>query len=497
MGNYTHTSQTARAGSISHHTGETSVNFKTKLLGVAVLPVILISMASFWVIQNESASLARTQISEVESRTMSDRRAEIKKMTRLAQTSLNGLLNDDTLSIEIAQNRAKKLLHNMAYGEDGYFFVYDQHGTNLVHPRLPNLVGKNWWNLQDPNGDFVIRNLIKVAKAGGGFHNYVWNKPSTGKLAPKIGHAIFLEKWGWMLGTGLYTDDVETEIAAMRTTLSSSIDRTKTVLLALTIAAILVAVIFTMLIRLSEQRFADQRLKELTNRIVEVQEDERKRVSTELHDGISQLLVSARYGLDRAQKRIELKTDASEALTKSMSIIENAISEVRRISMDLRPSVLDDIGLAAAVRALGRDFEESSGAIVHTATKKVGKRISENARTALYRVAQEALTNIAKHAHAEQVWMSIQPQKDEIILCIEDDGHLNLSSLRASQNAARNERHGMGLRNMRERMDAFQGSLIIEPSPKGGLKITARLPIEQNWYLVESSNSPQKDVHAA
>ena len=183
----------------------------------------------------------------------------------------------------------------MAYGEDGYFFVYDQHGTNLVHPRLPELVGKNWWNLQDPNGDFVIRNLLKVAKAGGGFHNYVWNKPSTGELAPKIGHAIFLKEWGWMIGTGLYTDDVEAEISAMRTSLGSSIDRTKTVLLALTIAGILLATIFTMMIRLSEQRFADQRLKELTNRIVEVQEDERKRVSTELHDGISQLLVSARY----------------------------------------------------------------------------------------------------------------------------------------------------------------------------------------------------------
>ena len=473
------------------------MNFKAKLLGVAVLPVILISMASFWVIQNESASLARTQISDVEHRTMATRRDEIKKMTRLAQTSLNSLLNDTTIPIEIAQTRAKELLHNMAYGEDGYFFVYDQHGTNLVHPRLPELVGKNWWNLQDPNGDFVIRNLLKVAKAGGGFHNYVWNKPSTGELAPKIGHAIFLKEWGWMIGTGLYTDDVEAEISAMRTSLGSSIDRTKTVLLALTIAGILLATIFTMMIRLSEQRFADQRLKELTNRIVEVQEDERKRVSTELHDGISQLLVSARYGLDKAQQRLNSKSDASEALTKSMTIIESAISEVRRISMDLRPSVLDDIGLAAAVRALGRDFQESGGAVVHTATKKVGKRISENARTALYRVAQEALTNIAKHAHANYVWISIQPQGREIILCIEDDGHLNLASLRASQKAAKNEKHGMGLRNMRERMDAFQGSLSIESSPRGGLKITARLPIEKGWSLAENSNSSQNNTHAA
>ena len=146
------------------------MNFKTKLLGVAVLPVILISLASFWVIRGQSQTLARTQLQEVETRTMSARRAELEKMNQLALNAIQGLYEDTALPEHIAQQRARKMLHDMAYGEDGYFFVYDEHGKNIVHPRLPELVGKNWWDLQDPNGDYVIRNLINVAKAGGGFH---------------------------------------------------------------------------------------------------------------------------------------------------------------------------------------------------------------------------------------------------------------------------------------------------------------------------------------
>ena len=133
------------------------MNFKTKLLAVAVLPVILISLASYWAISDQSQTLAQTQIAEVENRTMAARRAELEKMNQLALNAIRGLYEDTALPEHVAQQRAKKMLHDMAFGEDGYFFVYDETGTNIVHPRLPELVGKNWWDLQDPNGDYVIQ----------------------------------------------------------------------------------------------------------------------------------------------------------------------------------------------------------------------------------------------------------------------------------------------------------------------------------------------------
>lgn len=445
---------------------------------------------------------------------MSARRAELEKMNQLALNAIQGLYEDTALPEDIAKQRARKMLHDMAYGEDGYFFVYDEQGKNIVHPRLPELVGKNWWDLQDPNGDYVIRNLISVAKEGGGFHEYVWNKPSTGELANKVGHAVFLDKWKWMIGTGLYTDDVEAEVAAMRGTLEASIDRTTTVLLILSAAGVLLAALFTWSIRLSEQRFANQRLKELTHRIVEVQEDERKRVSTELHDGISQLLVSARYGLDQAMAKAGASTPARAALLKSMSTIESAIAEVRRISMALRPSVLDDMGLAAAVASLGREFEDSTQIKVHTEVARLENRVTSNVQTALYRVAQEALTNIAKHSHADNVWITLRPGRQTVTLTIEDDGELRQDMVPGRSGARSSDRNrsqlpqgnqgtgqgmgqGMGLRNMRERMDAFQGSLDIKSSRKGGLVVEARVPVSAEWKKAQNDNSGHNAKHAA
>lgn len=470
------------------------MNFKTKLLLVSVLPVILISLASFWVIYGQSQTLARTQIAEVEMRTMASRRAELQKMNQLALNAIRGLYQDTTLQEDVARERAKTLLHNMAFGEDGYFFVYDEKGTNIVHPRLPALVGKNWWDLQDPNGDFVIQNLIAVAKAGGGYHSYVWNKPSTGELASKVGHAVFLDKWKWMIGTGLYTDDVQSEVAVMRNTLQSSIEQTTSVLLVLSAAGVLLAALFTWAIRLSEQRFANERLKDLTHRIVEVQEDERKRVSTELHDGISQMLVSARYGLDLAMAKTANRSASQSALEKSMKTIESAIAEVRRISMALRPSVLDDIGLAAAIASLARDFGEGAGVKVETSTVRLENRLSSKAQTALYRVAQEALTNISKHADAKHVWVTLNPDDQMVNLIIEDDGKLHDDwLLRRSGKSSQ----GMGLRNMRERMDAFQGTLDIRSSRRGGLIVEARVPINPQW-LAEQNDTPERERdHAA
>ena len=252
--------------------------------------------------------------------------------------------------------------------------------------------------------------LIKVAKEGGGFHNYVWNKPSTGQLAAKVGHAVYLDKWNWMIGTGLYTDDVRAEVAAMQGELETSIDRTTGVLALLSAAGVLLAALFTWSIRLSEQRFADRRLKDLTHRIVEVQEDERKRVSTELHDGISQLLVSARYGLDQAlartgKSKARLLQRLKNPWGRSKALFQRCVEYQWRFAhLSLMTS-----GLLLQLRALGRDFAESSGSeSSNTETQRTNGHISSNAQTALYRVAQEALTNIAKHSNATKVWIRLK-----------------------------------------------------------------------------------------
>jgi two-component system NarL family sensor kinase len=154
--------------------------------------------------------------------------------------------------------------------------------------------------LKDPQGTFVIQRLIQLAREGGGYQRYIWEKPSTGEIADKIGYAAALEKWGWMLGTGLYIDDVLKQVHAKEIEVSARVRQTSLIIIFITLGALGTVFATGLAINFHERRMSDAKLKELTQRIVETQEEERSRVARELHDGISQILVSVKYALELA-----------------------------------------------------------------------------------------------------------------------------------------------------------------------------------------------------
>jgi two-component system NarL family sensor kinase len=411
------------------------------------------------VFSQQSRSLLEAETATIRSEFAAAKRTELRNYGVMALNSIRDLYETEPGGRVEAQRRVKRILNDMEYGADGYFFVYAEDGTNLVHPRLKNLVGQNVWNMQDANGDFVIRNLIEKARASteGDFHNYVWPKPSTGNITEKLGYSVFLPKWGWMFGTGLYLDDIDAQIAILGEQLDSNIQDTLTILLGVTAAVVLLVIGLLVAFSLSEQRMADARLHALTRRIVNVQEDERKRVSQELHDSISQLLIAVRYNLDAALGRSADVPAVGALVQKSGKTLDTAISEVRRISKDLRPSVLDDIGLVSAIRALAEDFAASGLDISVDADPQPPKsaRLPEEARTALYRVTQEALTNIAKHSGATKAFIAMRISDRYVSLRICDNGQgFNVAQREEGEG-------GLGLRNMRERVELHNGLFLI------------------------------------
>ncbi len=447
------------------------LTFRTRLLLITLLPLLLVSGLSWLVISFQADRLVRAELTTLETRILEARKAEIRNYIALAQTSIRHIYESEPDGRAAAQARVKQILNDMTFGDDGYFFVYDQTGTSLVHPRLPELIGRNWWDLQDVKGDYVIRNLIGQARNGGGFHRYVWDKPTTGQPAEKLGYAGFLPKWGWMFGTGLYLDDIANEIAVLRARTEENVDQTAVILFAITFVAVLLASLLLFAIRLSEERFADSKLKELTRRILCIQEDERKRVSTELHDGISQLLVGTRYSLDLAHAKAPETGSVRGLIAKSMGVLENAINEVRRISKDLRPSVLDDLGLAAATQSLCKDFAEQTGLQVHVTATPVGQCLPDGAKTALYRVLQESLTNIARHSGATLVTVQLARRNSDLVLSICDNGKgmpARPGQLGTAAIALPPPASGLGIRNMIERVESHGGRLILRPATFDG-----------------------------
>ncbi|MEH6359563.1 MAG: cache domain-containing protein [Amylibacter sp.] len=448
------------------------MNYKTKLIFIALLPIILISAATIFVVNIQSTRLAASQGEIVEKMYLDLKRKELENYIELASGAVTPMYNSKLKTKRQAQREATEILRKMSYGEDNYFFAYDNKGKNIVNPRLTYFVGNNWYGLKNVEGKNIIRDMIKIGQEGGGYYEHIWLKPSSGNYVNKLAYATYFPKWDWMLGTGIYLDDVTEKVHVVQAELQSSIRQTRFVLLLLTIGAIGVTTIILASLQLSEQRLADAKLKKLTARIVDIQEDERKRVSRELHDSISQLLVSAKYGIENALGYTRKGSKTTRPIEKSITALDEAISEVRRISMDLRPSILDDIGLAAAIKGLGTEFSAHSNFNVTVDAEPIQDLLIDEAKTALYRCVQESLTNAVKHSQADNVFIVLQKTKTQIQLDIKDDGRGAPLGVRFLK-----ETTGLGLRNMQERIDSFGGKIQFTDLRPSGFGIRITLPL--------------------
>ncbi len=212
--------------------------------------------------------------------------------------------------------------------------------------------------------------------------------------------------------------------------------------------------------RLAEK---EQQRSRLLQAVLSAQEEERGRISRDLHDQIGQSLTALLLGLDR-----NLEAPDPDDLAKLKEIASIALSDVRRIALDLRPSVLDELGLEAALRRFARDTHERYQIDVRVLVT-LPKRLGHQEETVLYRVAQEALTNVVRHARAGAVSVVVTASRGGVQLVVEDDG-VGFDPIRL---AAAEQ---VGLMGMRERLELLGGSLRLESAPGEGCSVYARLP---------------------
>lgn len=449
-----------------------TLNYGQKLFLTATLPLILAMVLISVLVTLQARHLAEREISTLEEQLIAAKRAELKNylsITRSAIMNVYGRARPDDAEAKLTVSQT---LAALLYGQDGYFFVYDYDGTNLVSPRDTRLITRNWRGMTDTNGTPITDELIRLARSGGGYHSYEWTKPSTGESAMMVTYVIGLQDWRWAIGTGVFIDDVLGTVAIARASVEARVQRTFLYIGAISLAALLLVFTSGLFISFRERRLADAKLKQLTQRVFDAQEEERGRVARELHDGISQILVGVRYALDTARRRLTAgDMRAAENLDKGIAHLAGAIQEVRRISRDLRPGALDDLGLGPAIRALAEDFGQRTGIEMRFDTVVFRNRLDGEAKIALYRVAQEALTNIERHAGASRVALDLRGHARGATLRIYDNGHgLELTRQRAGPAS------GLGLRNMQERIEQLDGTLRVFSS-KSGTTIEANVPL--------------------
>ncbi|CAK2769839.1 two-component system, NarL family, sensor kinase [Vibrio crassostreae] len=443
---------------------------KAKLILLTLLPLLLVTASISWISLHQTKTLGAKEVEIFRDSLIKSRENALKDTVDLAFDAIEHIYNDPDIQEAQAKTEVRAILSKLRYGSDGYFFAYDRHGTNLVHPIQPELIGQNLLELQDEDGDFLIEALLREAQTGGGFHQYLWQKPSTGEVVSKLSYAAWLERWDWMIGTGLYIEDVHQEVASMQAEINKNIETTFFSIVVILSVTVAVIIVLTLAINMHEHRIADNNLKELAHKTVMFQEDEKKHLARELHDGINQLLVSSRCHLELLGNKLQSE-DLKAHLNKSQHSLMRAIEEVRHISHQLRPSSLDDIGLEAALSSLLLDFQAHSGIEVETLFSTQPGKLKSEAATTLYRVVQESLNNIEKHAQATKVTVIAQQIGNVLQLLIQDNG-VGFNTYKAM------ERRGIGLRNMRERVEFIGGDFELMSEIGFGTEITVLLTLE-------------------
>ena len=441
------------------------MKLRQKVIVLAITPLIVALCAIALFVRQEAVALAHQQRATIQHAYLASKEAELKHYVALASRSIAHLYESGRTD-KAAMEEAKRILGSLSYGDDGYFFVYDMQGKNLMHPRQPELVGRSLWDVRDASGVPTIQRLIAKAQAGGGLQRYSWSKPSSQKEAPKLGYVIPMNNWGWMIGTGIYLDDVDAALAKIDAQQSEHIRGTMMWIAALAIVSAVIVAVGGLVLNISELRVADAKLKVLAQRVVESQESERARLSRDLHDGISQWLVSIKLqieaGIIRLSGNAEQQQKARSSFEHTAEQLNDVLGEVRRISHNLRPAILDDLGLAAALDYLAHEFTDHSATPVHFSTEGNTDGLPHVANTVLFRIAQEALTNVERHAHANRIDMSLVRKGKTMTLTVRDDG----SGFHPKQ-VALHPKRGIGLRNMIERMDAIGGRVDIASSTSG------------------------------
>ena len=226
---------------------------------------------------------------------------------------------------------------------------------------------------------------------------------------------------------------------------------------------------------LEQSQHMQEQMRRLSRQLLSAQEEERKKISRDLHDEIAQTLTG--INLQLATLKVETTVNVKglqKKITHTQRMVERSVDIVHRFARELRPTVLDDLGLVPALHSFMKGFAKRTGIRIHFMTFTSGriKQLNNDTRTVFYRVAQEALTNVARHAKASLVEVSLKKLPNAICMKIKDNG----KSFNVKRALQTNGGKHLGLLGMRERLEMVSGSFSVESTPGKGTTVRARIP---------------------
>lgn len=459
------------------------MQLRLKLALFTTVPILLALGLVAVTVQHQTLKLAQQERELVESAYLQSKQTELRHYVQLATSALEQIAGNGQARAA-QQQQALAVLTSMKFGGDGYFFVYDKDNNVLLDARQMGQAGVDLCDPSSPQGEIPAKLIISTARNGGGIVRYDWQKPTSQQTVPKLAYVSLVPQWDWVVGTGIYLDDVQNTLQRIDQSAQENIHATRLRIYAIAAACIVLIGIAGLAVNISDHRVLSAKLRRLAQRVVRSQEDERLRVARELHDGVVQVLVSSKFLLETAQLQMQTRTvqtaapAPAEMLNTGLTRLNEALVEIRRVSHALRPALLDDLGLAAALALLTEQVQAHSDCRMRFIVRGDPMPIPTSHSTALFRVAQEALTNAQRHANASRIDVVLKFSSDQISLLVLDNG-----GGFAVRKVQADRKDGIGLRNMRERIGGLGGRFTITSS-RFGTRIRAVLP---------SAESPDSD----
>ena len=449
------------------------MQLRFKLVLLSGIPIIVALVLMGATMQRQTLKLVREEQALVQAAFMQSKEAELKHYVEMARSTVMRIAEGPG-DVGARKEQALATLARMQFGDNGYFFLYDQHDQLLIDPKTLPMQGVEFCDPNDPAGADSAQRILSTARRGGGVVRYSWNKPSSQEVVPKLGYVLTIPGWNWVIGTGIYLDDVQAALQAIETGARANIESTRQRLYGIAALCVVLIGLGGIALNLKDHRVSSDKLQRLARRVVHSQEDERLRVARELHDGVVQVLASSKFLLETAQLQLAALPQGAaprRALDEGLQRLGGALVEIRRVSHGLRPALLDDLGLAPALALLVEQTQEQAPFTIRFTRHEAPEVLPAEHATALFRIAQEALQNARTHGQPTHVELLLRGGRRGVQLAVIDDGG-GFDTRSVFLDGTR----GIGLRNMRERAESLGGTLAVRSS-RGGTRIEAWLPL--------------------
>lgn len=359
-----------------------NLSLKHKVLLMTTLPIIIVLLLIMWVVQYKINELGDKEIAVVRETMMEEKQTSLKNFIEATLSTIQPIIeqsNSKGNSEEETKAIVATMLRSAQFDKGhGYIFAYDYQGITTAHGAKPSLEGKNLIGLKDPNGKMILQDLIQIARDGGGFYTYLWPKPNSEEYAEKISYANSIPEFQWMVGTGLYTDDIEDAVAIIEKDVATEIKNT-IILIALVGVGLLILASLLSLLLINRMI---KPLKETAEALLDISAGEgdlTRRLAIHNNDEVG--MVSKGFN-DFASKIHLLVTDLKRDITQ----LGQSIGQMNLVVNDTHGNVdrqrQETAQAAAAVQEMAAAAQEVAGN-------------ASNAASAAHSADQEAMTGQA------------------------------------------------------------------------------------------------------